>query len=62
MAKIGNEAILILKLAKERMDKELLFKERTMSETDPIFLKGWRQGLVEYSNTLWGISLELEKK
>ena len=62
MAKIGNEATLILKLAKERMERELNFKEKNMQETDPIFLKGWRQGLTEYSNTLLGIALELEKR
>lgn len=60
MAKIGNEATLILKLAKERMEKELAFKEKIAESTD--FLNGYRQGFTHYRDILAEISLELERK
>jgi len=67
MAKIGNEATLILRLAEERMWKKLDFKERNLP-IEPTFsydqdhLKGYQQACKDYRETLVNISLELERK
>ena len=62
MAKIGNEATLILKLARERMEKALYFRERKTVESDDNFIEGYRVAIRNYNDTLTSISLELERK
>ena len=63
MVKIGNEAKLILKLAKEKMDRE---KEKLHARqaSDPMsskFIAGTITGIEEYEATLSNIICDMER-
>lgn len=63
MAKIGNEARLILKLAAERADRKKLDMKYTPLDkaTDKDFKRGFRAGLDFYELALKTVVAETEK-
>jgi len=58
MAKLGNEAKLIIKLAHERMGKRQL--PHMLSESSEDFQSGYNQSIHEYHQELLNIATELE--
>ena len=60
MAKVGNEAKLILSLASQRALR--LSKLRANSETTEDYEKGFNEGFYAYGNILLDIVAELEQK
>ena len=66
MAKIGNEAKLILKLATERMRATRLgwiqkSSNPNSNSHDDAWLSGYEYAWREWSNTLYEVAAELEK-
>lgn len=66
MAKVGNEAILILKLAAERMRQVSKLSEPRQFRDDPklneAYTFGLEEGIRQYRSTLDGIVAEQEER
>ena len=62
MAKIGNEAKLILKLAEQQMAERARQIIRVTKEGDDQYIKGYERAVSQYDMTLNNIILELEAK
>jgi hypothetical protein len=66
MAKLGNESRLVLTLAKERMEAELLHWRQLSSNPNSVsnnenWMAGYQYCFDEWKNILHGIANELER-
>jgi hypothetical protein len=60
MSKIGNEARLIITLAKTRMDAKQREKNRVCGESEKEYCRGYNEAIADYAQTMHSVQAALE--